>query len=115
MIREFGLSIKFRWSGGGEKMGKRLVRGLGRAENKKKWLSEASDEQKTEKTDFRPCPKSKKRQKQQFGHGRKLKNEKNYVSATAEKRKTAKTAFRPRPKLKKRLKMAFQPLGRAEN
>ena len=29
MIREFGLSIKFRWSGGGEKMGKRLVRGLG--------------------------------------------------------------------------------------
>ncbi|WP_314809830.1 hypothetical protein [Segatella oris] len=86
-------------------------RGLGRARNKKKWLSEASDEQKTEKIDFRPCPKSKKRQKQRFGHGRKLKNGENYVSATAEKRKTAKTAFRPRPKLKKRLKQAFQPLG----
>ena len=55
MIREFGLSIKFRWSGGGKK---RFVRGLGRAENKKNWLSEGSDEQKTEKIDFRPRPKA---------------------------------------------------------
>ena len=47
MIREFGLSIKFRWSGGGKKMKKRLVRGLGQARNKKNWLSEASDEQET--------------------------------------------------------------------
>ena len=36
MIREFGLSIKFQWSGGGKKMKKRLVRGLGQARNKKK-------------------------------------------------------------------------------
>ena len=73
MIREFGLSIKFRWSGGGKKMKKRLVRGLVRAKNKKNWLSEGSDEQKTEKIDFRPWPKSKKRQKRRkrrFGHGR---------------------------------------------
>ena len=44
MIREFGLSIKFRWSGGGKKMKKRLVRGLGRAENRKNWLSATADE-----------------------------------------------------------------------
>ena len=29
MIRELGLRIKFRWSGGGKKMKKWLVRGLG--------------------------------------------------------------------------------------
>lgn len=74
MIREFGLSIKFRWSGGGKK---RFVRGLGRAENKINWLSEGSDEQKTEKIGFRPRPKSKKQRKQRFGHGRKLKNGEN--------------------------------------
>ena len=67
MIREFGLSIKFRWSGGG---GKRFVRGLGRAENKKKWLSEGSDEQKTEKIAFR-------------GLGR-IENGENRLSAVAE-------------------------------
>ena len=44
MIREFGLRIKFRWSGGGKKMKKRLVRGLGRAENRKNWLSATADE-----------------------------------------------------------------------
>ena len=66
---------------------------------------------KTEKIDFRSWPKSKKQQKQRFGHGRKTKNGENCISATAEKRKTVKTAFRPRPKLKKRLKTAFQPLG----
>ena len=58
MIREFGLSIKFRWSGGG---GKRFVRGLGRAENKKKWLSEASDEQEIGKNSF-PRPRTSRKQ-----------------------------------------------------
>ena len=63
MIREFGLSIKFRWSGGGKK---RFVRGLGRAENKKNWLSEVSDEQKTGKNGF-PRPRmSKKQEKMAF-------------------------------------------------
>ena len=57
MIREFGLSIKFRWSGGG---GKRFVRGLGRAENKINWLSEASDEQKTGKIGFPRARTSRK-------------------------------------------------------
>ena len=66
MIREFGLSIKFRWSGGGEKMGKRLVRGLGRAENKKKWLSEVSDEQKTGKIGFPRSQMSRKQEKLAF-------------------------------------------------
>ena len=51
------------------------------------------------KIGFRPWPKSKKRQKERFGHGRKLKNEKNCVSATADKPKTTKAEFRPRPKL----------------
>ena len=41
MIREFGLSIKFRWSGGGEK---RFVRGLGRAENGENRLSAVPEE-----------------------------------------------------------------------
>ena len=44
MIREFGLRIKFRWSGGGKKMKKRLVRGLGRAENRKNRLSAGPEE-----------------------------------------------------------------------
>ena len=44
MIREFALSIKFRWSGGGKKMKKRLVRGLGRAENSENCISAAADE-----------------------------------------------------------------------
>ncbi len=66
MIREFGLSIKFRWSGGGKKMKKRLVRGLGRARNRKNWLSEGSDEQKTEENGF-PTPwMSKKLKKMAF-------------------------------------------------
>ena len=60
MIRELGLRIKFRWSGGGKKMKKRLVRGLGRAENRKNWLSEASDEQKTGKIAFPPRRMSRK-------------------------------------------------------
>ena len=68
MIREFGLSIKFRWSGGG---GKRFVRGLGRAENKINWLSEASDEQKTRKIGFPRARMSKKQEKIAFrGLGR---------------------------------------------
>ena len=66
MIREFGLSIKFRWSGGGKKMKKRLVRGLGRAENRKKWLSEASDEQKTRKNSFPRARMSRKQEKLAF-------------------------------------------------
>ena len=80
MIREFGLSIKFRRSGGGEKMEKRFVRGLGRARNKKKiafrglgrarnkkkWLSEASDEQKTGKNGFSRPRMSKKQEKIAF-------------------------------------------------
>ena len=66
MIREFGLSIKFRWSGGGKKMKKRLVRGLGRAENKKNWLSEGSDEQKTGKIGFPRARMSRKQEKMAF-------------------------------------------------
>ena len=66
MIREFGLRIKFRWSGGGKKMKKRLVRGLGRAENKKKWLSEASDEQETRKISFLRSRTSRKQEKMAF-------------------------------------------------
>ena len=66
MIREFGLSIKFRWSGGGKKMKKRLVRGLGRARNKKKWLSEGSDEQKTGKNGFPRARMSRKQEKLAF-------------------------------------------------
>ena len=52
MIREFGLSIKFRWSGGGKKM--------------KKWLSEASDEQKTVKNGFPRARTSRKQKKMAF-------------------------------------------------
>ena len=63
MIREFGLSIKFRWSGGGKK---RFVRGLGRAENRKKWLSEGSDEQKTGKIGFPRSRMSRKQEKMAF-------------------------------------------------
>lgn len=47
MIREFGLSIKFRWSGGGEKM--------------EKGSSEASDEQKIEKNSY-PRPRMNEKQ-----------------------------------------------------
>ena len=47
MIREFGLSIKFRWSGGGKKM--------------KKGSSEGSDEQKTRKNAF-PRPRMSRKQ-----------------------------------------------------
>ena len=66
MIREFGLSIKFRWSGGGKKMKKRLVRGLVRAKNKKNWLSEGSDEQKTRKTGFPRARMNRKQEKMAF-------------------------------------------------
>jgi|GEM_PF-3411083 len=114
MIREFGLSIKFRWSGGGKKMKKRLVRGLVRAKNKKNWLSEGSDEQKTGKNGF-PRPRmSRKRRKSTFGRGRRVKNDKNGengVSATAETEKTPQTGF-PTPWMSRKLKkLAFQPLG----
>ena len=81
MIREFGLSIKFRWSGGG---GKRFVRGLGRAENKINWLSETSDEQKTEK---------------------------KWLSEASDEQETRKNSF-PRPRMsRKQEKMAFRGLG----
>ena len=63
MIREFGLSIKFRWSGGGKK---RLVRGLVRAKNRKNWLSEGSDEQKTGKNGFPRARMSRKQEKMPF-------------------------------------------------
>ena len=63
MIREFGLSIKFRWSGGGKK---RFVRGLGQAENKINWLSEGSDEQKTRKNGFPRARTSRKQEKLAF-------------------------------------------------
>ena len=75
------------------KQEKLAFRGLGRAENREKWFSEASDEQKTEKIDFRPWPKSKKQQKRRFGHGRKTKNGENCISATAETEKTPQTGF----------------------
>ena len=52
MIREFGLSIKFRWSGGGKKM--------------EKGSSEASDEQKIGKIDFPRARMSKKQEKMAF-------------------------------------------------
>ena len=98
MIREFGLSIKFRWSGGGKKneekarprpqmsrkQEKMAFRGLGRAENRKNWLSEASDEQKTVKIGF-PRPRmSRKQKKMAFrGLGR-VENSKNCISAAAD-------------------------------
>ena len=84
MIREFGLRIKFRWSGGGKKMKKRLVRGLGRARNKINWLSEGSDEQKTVKNGFPRARMSRKQQKQRFGHDRKRKNGENRLSGVPE-------------------------------
>ena len=62
MIREFGLRIKFRWSGGGKKMKK----SLGRAKNKKNWLSETSNEQKTGKIGFPRPWMSKKQEKLAF-------------------------------------------------
>ena len=62
MIREFGLSIKFRWSGGGKKMKK----SLGRAKNKINWLSEGSDEQETRKNSFPRARMSKKQEKIAF-------------------------------------------------
>ena len=114
-IREFGWRIKFRWSGGGEKMGKRLVWGLGWAENKKKWLSEASDEQEIGKNSF-PRPRtSRKQEKLAFRGLGWAENSKKWLSETSDEQKTEKIDFRPWPKLKKRLKQAFQALGWAEN
>ena len=52
MIREFGLSIKSRWSGGGGKM--------------KKGSSEGSDEQKTRKIGFPRSRMSRKQEKMAF-------------------------------------------------
>ena len=104
MIREFGLSIKFRWSGGGKK---RFVRGLGQAENKINWLSEVSDEQKTRKNGFPRSRMNRKRRKSTFGRARRVKNDKNSVSAMAESLKMKKNAFRPWPKNEKRQKQHF--------
>ena len=44
-----------------KKTEKMASRGFGRAENKKKWLSEASDEQKTGKIGF-PRPRTSRKQ-----------------------------------------------------
>ena len=43
-----------------------------------------AESKKTEKIDFRPWPKSKKQQKQRFGHGRKQKNGENRLSGVPE-------------------------------
>ena len=83
MIREFGLSIKFRWSGGGEKM--------------EKGSSEASDVHKTEKIGF-PRPRT----------SRKLKK---WLSGGSDEQKTRKNSF-PRARMsRKQEKMAFRGLG----
>ena len=80
MIREFGLSIKFRWSGGGKKM--------------KKWLSEGSDEQETRKNGFPRARMSRKQEKMAFrGLGR-AENKKKWLSETSDEQKTEKKAFR---------------------
>lgn len=49
MIREFGLSIKFRRSGGGKKMKKGSSEASDEQKTGKNGSSEASDEQKTRK------------------------------------------------------------------
>lgn len=49
-------------------MKKRLVRGLVRAENRKNWFSEGSDEQKTEKNGF-PRPRTSKKQEKMAFRG----------------------------------------------
>ena len=48
-----------------------------RVENPKNKLSAMAEEQNTGKTAFRPRPTSEKREKQAFGHGRKMKIRKN--------------------------------------
>ena len=73
----------------------------------KKWLSEASDEQKTEKMALLRPRMNRKRRKSTFGRARRVKNDKNSVSAMAESLKMEKTTFRPRPKNEKRRKLHF--------
>ena len=77
----------------------------------KKWLSEGSDEQKTEKNGFPRARMSRKQQKQRFGHGRKTKNGENCISATAETGKTPQNGFPTPWKWRKCFKRLFQPLG----
>ena len=48
------------------------------------------ESEKTLKIGFRPWPKSRKQQKERFGHGRKMKNGENCISATAETEKSLK-------------------------
>ena len=74
-----------------------------------------AESKKTEKIDFRPWPKSKKQQKQRFGHGRKAKNDENCISATAETEEMPQNSFPTPWKWKKCLKTAFQPLGNGKN
>ena len=62
---------------------------------------------------FRPRPKSRKPEKQAFGHGRRTKYRKNRLSATADERKTQKPGFRPRPKDEKQKKTAFPLISKA--
>ena len=48
-------------------------------------VSATAEEQKMGKTVFRPRLKSRKWEKQCFGHGRRVKIGKNYISAVAER------------------------------
>ena len=49
--------------------------------------------EKTAKIDFRPWPKSKKRRKRCFGHGRRVENNKSSISAVTETEKSLEIAF----------------------
>ena len=68
-----------------------------------------AESKKTEKIDFRPWPKSKKQQKQRFGHGRKAKNDENCISATAE------TEIMPQKWFPNPLEMGKKPQKRFSN
>ena len=73
------------------------------------------ESEKTLKIGFRPWPKSRKQQKERFGHSRKTKNGENCVSATAEIEKTLKITFPTPWKQKNSLKTALPPYGKHKN
>ena len=73
------------------------------------------ESEKTLKIGFRPWPKSRKQQKERFGHSRKTKNGENCISATAEIEKTLKITFPTPWKQKNTLKSAFSPYGKRNN
>ena len=56
-------------------------------------LSAVAESLKMKKNAFRPWPKSKKRRKRCFGHGRRVENNKSSISAMAETEKSLEIAF----------------------